>query len=349
VLMENIYLIDPGAFHGAPRHLLLPRGKFTAWYRLASSFSSRAPAWLCPQIYVPKQLADKKSLNYYLLMFLESYANNGRWGYYWWPGVDEKTRLAATAPEAVKEYTRFILNHRQYYEQCATGNEMVILYANSAVLANPKGHFKYLSLAQALAEAGYQYDVLYAGDDIFTPGRIDPDQLGRYRVVVIAEAGHLTAGQRQALGAYAQRGGQVIAYSANKISPAPGITTIPDERLLDFWSEYQQGQRLSVVAPLAGFDTARVHASDPNVNVVRYRKDGLLVCHVLNYDYREQDDTIVPKRNIEISLPWSGSNGPGRIRWLSLLGEQELPCRVSEGRLTFTLPSVDPYGLAIVG
>lgn len=348
VMMENIYVVDPGAFHTGPGHHLLPTGKFTAWYRLASALGGKAPAWLTPQIYVPKQLAGRKSVNYYLLMFLESYANNGRWGYYWWPGVDEKTRLEATVPELVKDYTRFILDHRQYYEKCTTDNKIAILYANSAVLANAKGHYKYLALAQALAEAGYQYDVIYSGDDVFTPSEIGADQLSRYQLVLIAEAGQLTESQREVLRSYAQRGGRVIAYSANEIHGASGITTIADDRLLDFWREYQGQQREAIVAPLEGLEKARVLTSDPLVGVVLYRKDGALVCHVLNYDYREQDDTIVPKRDVEVNLPWAGGR-PNNVRWLSLQAEQELPCRVESGRLLFTIPLLDPYGLAIAG
>jgi hypothetical protein len=349
VMMENIYVVDPRAFHTGPGHHLLPRGKFTAWYRLASSLGGKAPAWLTPQIYVPKQLAGRKSINYYLLMFLESYANNGRWGYYWWPGVDEKTRLEATVPELVKDYTRFILDHRQYYEEYTTENKIAILYANSAVLANPKGHYKYLALAQALAEVGYQYDVIYSGDDIFTPSQIGADQLSRYQVVLIAEAGQLTESQREALSAYLQAGGRVIAYTANEIGDGRGITTFTDERLLDFWREYQEQQRASIVAPLDGLDEARVRASDPSVNVVLYGKDGRVICHVLSYDYCEQDDTIVPKRSVELSLPWAGGGRPNSVRWLSLQGEQNLPCRVEGSRLLFTIPVLDPYGLAIVG
>ncbi len=291
VLMENIYLADSREFHGEPRHLLLPRGKFLATYRLASSFASRAPAWVTPQIYVPKQLAGRRSLNYYLLMFLEAYANNGRWGYYWWPGVDAEARRAATAPEALKDYTRFIRDHRGYYERCTTANELVVIYANSAVLANPKGHLKYLALAQALAEAGYQYDVLYSGDDIFTPSRLDAETLDRYRAVLVPEAGNLSADQREALRAYAQRGGRVIFYSANAVGPSSRIATFTDDRLMDFWREYKDHQRLSIVAPLEDLGSARVLTSDPNVSVVVYRKQSALICHVLNYDYREGDDT----------------------------------------------------------
>ncbi len=348
VLMENIYLTELGAFESGPGHRLLPRGKFTAWYRLASCFPAAAPAWFCPQIYVPKQLAGKKAINYYLLMFLEAYANYGRWGYYWAPGVDKETRRAATLPEAVKDYTQFMLAHRDCYEGCATDNDLLVLYANSAMLANPQGHFKYLALAQALAEAGYQYDVLYSGDDLFTPGEIAQEALGRYTAVLVPEAGSLTDQQQEALRRYAAQGGRVIAYSGNELGGDTGITTIADDRLLEFWRHYQDRDRLRILSPLEGLDGARVFVSDAHAGIVCYRKEGQLVCHVLNYHYQEADDTIPPMRGVEVAIPWSAKRAAS-VRWLSLQGEQELPARVEGDRLRFTIPLVDPYGLAIVG
>ncbi len=123
---------------------------------------------------------------------------------------------------------------------------------------------------------------------------------------------------------------------------------IPDDRLLDFWREYQDDQRLSVVAPLEEFDEARIRTSDPSVNAIRYQKGDQEICHVLNYDYREKNDTVVPKRNVEVSLPWSGTGRPPTVRWLSLQGEEFLDCRVDAARLRFTISSVDPYGLAVI-
>jgi hypothetical protein len=257
-MMENVYVVDPTAFQRGPGHQLLPRGKFTSWYRLASVLGGKAPAWLAPQIFVPRQFAGKKCINYYLLMFLESYANNGRWGYYMYPGVDDKTRLEATVPELVKDYTKFILDNRQYYEGCTTDNTIAILYADSAVLANPKGHHKYIALAQALAECGFQCDVLYAGDDNFIPGDIAQETLARYQVVLLPEAGALTTSQIATLKAYAKQGGRVIAYSANPLGRTPGIKTMRGNRALDFWTRYRPRDRERIVEPILDVVEARV-------------------------------------------------------------------------------------------
>src|SRR5262249_52669545 len=161
VMAENTYRV-PESGAESP-HLLLPRGKFTAWYRLASGFTSRAPAWICPSILVPRQLAGQERTGYYLLMFLEAYANGGRWAYNWWPGVDDRARYSATVPALLKEYIEFITAHRQCFELAETGSELAILYLDTSVSLRPQAHQKYLALAQALAETGYQYDVLYVG------------------------------------------------------------------------------------------------------------------------------------------------------------------------------------------
>src|SRR5262245_19136371 len=75
LLMENHYRVEAGS-----PHLVLPRGSFAAWYRLGTSLTG-APIWICPSITVPRQMKDERRTTYYVLMFLEAYANAGRWGH----------------------------------------------------------------------------------------------------------------------------------------------------------------------------------------------------------------------------------------------------------------------------
>ena len=104
-------------------------------------------------------------------MFLEAYANGGRWGYYWWPGVDVETRRAATAPDVLKDHIRFIGAHRDLYEGTSSMNDVAILYAEGPILRRTDGHLKYVALAQVFAESGVQFDVVYAGTDASIPRR----------------------------------------------------------------------------------------------------------------------------------------------------------------------------------
>jgi hypothetical protein len=151
-------------------------------------------------------------------MFLEAYANGGRWGYNWWPGVDARARQEATVPAELKEYIAFITRHRRYFEQVTNANELAILYIEGCISRKPESHFKYVALAQALAEAGYQFDVVYVGTghrDSASPGQ---QQLTPYKALLIPEARNLSELQTSALTAYsADRGSDLIIFSPSPV------------------------------------------------------------------------------------------------------------------------------------
>jgi hypothetical protein len=342
VMMENIYQTEPGG-----PHLLLPRGKFTAWYRLGSAFSSHAPTWICPSIMVPRQLAGQARTQYYLLMFLEAYANGGRWGYYWWPGVDEQTRLEATVPPQLKEYISFIAKHRRYYEQVESMNELAILYLDNSISRKPEAHYKYLALAQAMAEAGYQFDVLYEGSNEHNLTAIDPQRLESYRALLIPEAENLGNREAEALTSYARRSDRkVVAYSEVPIdlrkAQRQGETV-----LFDFWNNYNDADRQRICAPLASYRAARLRTSDPLVNVIRYVKGDEQVLHLLNYRYDAIADRVVPSRQLRICVPWQPGSEPA-CTLLSLAGEDRLECAFENEDLVLEIPQFDLHGLVIL-
>jgi hypothetical protein len=340
VMLENTYRVaETGP------HLLLPRGKFTAWYRLASGFASRAPAWICPSILVPRQLAGQERTGYYLLMFLEAYANGGRWAYNWWPGVDDQTRYSVTVPTRLKDYIEFIVSNREYFDQAETGNELAILYLDSCISQKPQAHQKYLGLAQALAEAGYQYDVLYVADGTFHPALLDPDRLTRYKALLIPEAGTISDGETDALAAYlTDIGGQVVIYG--DAAGVPGRQE--DERsLLEFWGDYQDVDKQRIVATVDTLKNATVTCSDPMVNAIRWTRGGEQILHLLNYNYDAATDKIRDVRGLTVRLPWPSA----RTATCTLLrpGRQEqLNCATENGQLVVQVPQLDIYGLMLV-
>ncbi len=344
VLMENIYQPDR-----RKPHLLLPRGKFTAWYRLGSAFTSRAPAWICPSIQVPRQLAGQKRTQYYLLMFLEAYANGGRWGYYWWPGVDVETRMKATVPERLKDYIHFITRYRDFYEGVSTQNRLAILYLDGGMLKRPDAHFKYVALAQALAEAGYQYDVIYAGDGVYASDDLDVERLKRYKALLVPESNHLTEIQAEKLaGVLAGDACQLIFFTKDQPDPRLAQAMAIDERLLfRFWMEYREEDRENIAASVSRYVSERILTSDPLVNGIRYVKDGKLIIHLINYNYDAGQDQVIPVENLSVQIPWEGSKDPD-LRWLSLDGEQNIPCRVESGKAVWMIPKLDMYGMAIL-
>jgi len=340
VLMENDYRVA----HDDP-HLILPRAKFTAWYRLGSAFTG-APNWICPSINVPRQLAGEDRRRYYELMFLEAYANGGRWGYYWWPGVDPETRRRATAPDALKDHIGFIDAHRELYEEATPENDLAIVYLDGPIMRRPPTHMKYVALAQALAERGYQFDVLFVGDGEFNPDDLDPAALQRYRAVLVPEARDLGATPTAALEAYARGGGELVVFSETSIDP--DLARREDESMLiDFWREYRDADRDRIAATVERFAGSRIESSDPTVNAVRYAWDDRQVLHLLDYGYESETDTIRAATDVRLSVPWSG--GAATCRLLALDGETELANHAEGDRLVIDVPRVDPYAVLVIG
>ena len=338
VLTENDYRIE----HGQP-HLLLPRGKFAAWYKLGAAFKG-TPTWICPSINVPRQLAGEDHRRYYELMFLEAYANGGRWGYYWWPGVDEETRRQATAPDAIKEHIRFIDAHRDLFEETTSMNDLAILYADGPIMRRPETHENYLALAQALAELGYQFDVLYVGDGGFNPEALDLATL-RYRAVLVPEARDLGASSAATLEAYARSGGQVVVYSESPLDPAL-IRREDGQVLADFWRDYRDPDRERIATTVERFRSSRILTSDPSVLPVRYAVEGRQVLHVLNYGYRADVDRVAPVVDLQVRLPWAG--GAPSCTQVRPDDERELPCRVDGDELVLDLPELELYALVVI-
>lgn len=340
ILMENHYRIESGS-----PHLVLPRGSFAAWYRLGTSLTS-APIWICPSITVPRQMKDERRTTYYVLMFLEAYANAGRWGYYWWPGVDHETRLAATAPGELKEHIRFIREHRELYEDAVADNDLAIVYADGPISGRPGAHQRYLALAQALAESGHQYDVVYAGDGRFNADALDPRVLEPYRSLLLPEARDLGDAPAEALEAFARAGGDVTVYSESPLDPEV-VQRADGDLLEDFWVRYHDGDRDRIVESFLPPPSSRIESSDTAVSVTRYALGDRRVLHLLNYGYNDASDEVTPTRDLRLRIPWQ--DGSATATLLGLGGERELSAKAEDGMLVVEVPELDRYAVLVVG
>lgn len=339
VLLENHYRVEPGG-----PHILLPRGTFAPWYRLGSSFKG-APAWICPSIVVPRELAGQERTGYYLLMFLEAYANEGRWGYYWWPGVDAGTRLRATAPDTLRPFIRFIRDHRELYEDAVSMNDLAILYADGPISRRPGTHMKYLALAQALLERGYQFDVLYAGDGAFNPDQLDPEALEGYHVILLPEARDLGASPAATLRSFARAGGKLVVFSESPLADEP-VRRADGGALVDFWHHYRDEDRRRILAQVQVPPSARIEASVPGVGVTRYRVGDRQVVHLLDYRYDEATDTVDPVRDLRLRIPWPGSDAACTLLAPGL--DRPVNGRVAGATLEVEVPELDPYAVLLI-
>src|SRR4029079_13862248 len=116
---------------------------------------------------------------------------------------------------------------------------------------------KYVALAQALAECGYQFDVIFVGDGGFNPDDVDPDALQRYRAILGPEARDLGERPIAALESYARAGGELIVYSDGPFDPAL-VRREDDTMLTDFWQGYADADRERIAATVERFDRSRI-------------------------------------------------------------------------------------------
>jgi hypothetical protein len=340
VLMENDYRLA----HGEP-HTILPRGTFAPWYRLGASFKG-TPAWICPSINVPRQLAGDDRHRYYELMFLEAYAHGGRWGYYWWPGVDAETRRKATAPDTLKTSIGFIGANRELFEDPEPANDLLVLYPDGPIMRRPETHFAFVALAQALGELGFQFDVRYVGDGEFNPDDLDAATLHGYRAVLVPEGRDLGATPTAALEAFARDGGEVIVYSESPLDPSVARREDPDV-LPRFWREYRDEDRERIASALAGFEPSRIRTAPASVRTVRYVRGDSQVLHLLNYDYVPDSDTVTPAKDVLIRVPWGG--GVDSCTEIRPEGTRQLVWRLDGDHLVIEVPEIELYSLVVVG
>ena len=122
ILMENDYRIT----HGEP-HLILPRGKFTPWYRLGSAFRG-APNWIRPSINVPRQLAGEQRQRYYEPHVPGGLRERRALGLLLVAGRRPRDASAGNGPDVLKDRIGFIDAHRDLYEQAVPMNDLAIVY-----------------------------------------------------------------------------------------------------------------------------------------------------------------------------------------------------------------------------
>ena len=223
-------------------------------------------------------------------------------------------------------------------------NDVAILYAEGPILRRTDGHLKYVALAQVLAESGFQFDVVYAGDGRFNPEELDPAALERYRTILVPEARDLGAAPADALTSFARAGGELVIFSEHSLDQTLAREADGDT-LLAFWRDYRDEDRRRVLASAGVPASARVACSEPGVGVVRYASGDRQVFHLLDYRYDATTDAVAPVEDLHLRIPWQESDAVCTL--LSLAGESELTTKVEDGTLVVDVPTLDPYAVLV--
>jgi hypothetical protein len=170
---------------------------------------------------------------------------------------------------------------------------------------------------EAMIAAQQPFDVVLLPDGELREDTITPDDLARYRTVVLPECSFLTEAQADAIDGYLERGGHAIAIGSfgSNLSEAPAharLTRADGLRVEDLFG----GPQVRVEPPV-----------DVAINLHRV-SDREVAIHLIRYDFNEELDRVpvLDRLELEVRLPrphWS-------IEALSPAGDTT--ARVTRGR-----------------
>ena len=192
--------------------------------------------------------------------------------------------------DVVVEIQDFLYENERLYSGETFSDAAVLFSIQSAFdweeQRGGKEPYPFWQVAEGLVREHQPFDVVVLPEGELRPDWITPDDLARYRTVVMPECTSLTPAQTEALRGYLEHGGRVIAtgeLGAN-LDPSrraglhghPQLLHATDVRAADF-----RGGAQVIVEP----------AIDLAINIQR-PSDKEAAIHVIRYDYDEERDEV---------------------------------------------------------
>lgn len=160
-------------------------------------------------------------------------------------------------------------------------------------------------IIRAMSDINAQYDVVMLPDGDFRADDVTAERLEGYPLVIVPDCWSLTENQRRILLGYARDGGQVLA--AGRL--AEGTALAEELRRtgnavfvsLDGGKE-QYVPRFMAALELLYAPVAPVDCRTEKIGVQRYDRDGRTWVHLLNYQYDEEADRVLPVSELRLTL-----------------------------------------------
>lgn len=309
----------------------LPEGKQAGLYLLAKAIAGPKPVVGFPDIFVlarlsPRDhglwrhwLAEALASGATLLLPYEAFTQGG--GSFTLPAGE------------IAPYTRFLRAHPEIYTpETRSPARVAVLYDLASTLFDWNAWQGYLDLAAALQEQHIPYDVLFLGDGEMAAGTVSREDLRRYEAILLPPL-HRALAAGESLSAHTAAGGKVLRLE-------PGSVT-----------------RVGSLLRQLGVDPGLQTDAPPSLAVFPRLTPWGGAVHLVNYDYdyarhgfrRQTDITLklalpagvaaadVAGMTLKLLTP-DGKDGPT---------ERMLPWRLEGDAITFTVPEVDAYAVAV--
>jgi hypothetical protein len=289
--------------------------------------------------------------------FAESYANRG---YYMYFDIENFLGLNFMADRTMMvPYYAFLRQYPQAFTDLTQKNSLAVIlppHINTASTSHKEYAF---AVSATLAEANLQHDF------------IDLDKIGNYQFVV-ANGAAWSDDEVNRLLAFMENGGTVIAYDSQFASQDEnyqsksraklgGLKTggthalgkgkfifFPEDMGWQLWAYQKASEKEKLVGAIRKLVVA--DRAPENVQVIPYTSGERMVMHILNYDFQNRD--FVQKNNIDIQvhIP-EGFEADAKVLTIvspEFDGVEYAEQRISDGVITFTVPSLHIWDVAIL-
>jgi hypothetical protein len=328
-LFEHYYAIEPfvDVIVTEMRNTLW---RYPEWYRYAAGFAGRKPLVVVENPYggIVLEMVEglkrgrmydrfRQSLYEAAALGVNMSAPYGSW-------MGSVVEDAFYAPhDLVTEIQTFLADHEHLYGRDPTYAEVGVVYGleSNAVTRStaelPADNrlnvmaeddvLPFDRVSRLLCAAVQPYDVLFFPDGDLRPDSLGPEDLARYRTLVIPGCHELTERQAELLEGYVEEGGRVVVageLGTNLGDRMRGSLERPDVTVVDaFGFELDQ-------LPLG--PQVRVVDGRTDAAVALHRVDGGCALHLIRYDYDEAGDRVPPLDELvlDVRLPFE----PGDAR-----------------------------------
>jgi len=254
-------------------------------------------------------------------------------------------------------YNKFIFSHPDIFDFANWRSEarVALLYSLTTMTDEDfygRTHTLFFNLGQLLNDSHYQYDIVFShGDDLAA------EQLARYEVIILPDTYLLTAGEKEALLTFANRGGTIIYIGETSENPSPFTEGENQANNVVYNSEwignadlycqhvqYRATQNLALALPRfyqplpeqpPALDMVQARAAfqslierhldkrvtpgliQDNIGLVLWRNSDKLNLHIVNYDFDYAAGRINGKANLPLMVDADLFPRPSRVSVIS--------------------------------
>ena len=335
--------------------------RYPEWYRYAAGFGGRKPVVVVENPYggVVTEMVEglrrgrmhdrfRQSLYEAAALGVNMSAPYGSW-------MGSVVEDAFYAPhDLVIEIQSFLADHERLYGRDPTFAEVGVVYGlqsnavtrstaelpadNRLNVMADRDVLPFDRVSRLLCAALQPYDVLFFPDGELRSDSLEPQDLARYRTLVVPGCDVLTERQADLLEGYVDGGGRLVVAGELGMNLAGRIRALLERP--DVTSTDAFGFELN---HLPRGPQVRVAEGSTDAAVALHRLDGGCAIHLIRYDYDEDADRVPPldKLVLEVRLPFE----PGDVESFSPGGGLIADAESAPDGVRITLRQVPVYGI----